>query len=228
MTGMPAARYYPLFLDLSRAKCLVIGAGAVGRRKIGSLLESGVRDLLVLDPELAEPASLPAHPALRFEARRFTPEDLTGCALVFAASGSREVNAAIAAACAEQGVFCNCADVPLEGTCIVPATTRAGEMTLAISTGGASPAYARSLRKELEGWLQEKAPLAALLGRIRPRVLALGRDTMHNADIFRVLAQSGLAAALAAGDAARCGEVLVAELPEDLHPWIAEFLDGLV
>ena len=225
---MPTPRYYPLFLDLGRVKCLVVGAGAVGRRKIGALLESGVRELVVLDPEHPASGFLPEHPALVFEARRFVPEDLAGCALVFAASGDREVNAAVAAACAERGIFCNCADAPLEGTCIVPATARAGGMALALSTGGASPAYARHLREELEGWLHEKAPLAVLLGRIRPRLLALDGDTMQNTILFRALVQSGLGAALAAGDGKRCEELLAAALPEDLHPWIAEFLDGLV
>ena len=225
---MPTPRYYPLFLDLSRAKCLVVGAGAVGRRKIDALLESGVRELVVLDPELTDSASLPGHPALVFAARRFVPEDLAGCALAFAASGSRETNAAVAAACAARGVLCNCVDAPLEGTCIVPATVRAGEMTLALSTGGASPAYARHLREELESWLPGKAPLAALLGRIRPRLLALERDTMQNTESFRALVQSGLEAALAAGDARRCEELLAAGLPQELHPWITEFLDGLV
>jgi len=221
-------RYYPLFLDLSRAKCLVVGAGAVGRRKIGALLESGVRELVVLDPELSDPALLPEHTALVFKARRFTPEDLAGCALVFAASGSRETNAAVAAACAERGIFCNCADAPLEGTCIVPATARAGEMTLALSTGGASPAYARHLREALEGWLHEKMPLTTLLGRIRPRLLALEMDTLQNTDLLRALVQSELGTALAAKDAKHCHELLAAALPEGLHPWIAEFLDGLV
>ena len=225
---MPTPRYYPLFLDLGRAKCLVVGAGAVGRRKIGALLECGVRELVVLDPELAKPPFLPEHPALVFEARHFVPEDLAGCALVFAASGSREMNAVVAAACAERGILCNCADAPLEGTCIVPATARAGGMTLALSTGGASPAYARHLREELEVWLHGKAPLAALLGRIRPQLLALERDTVQNTELFRALVQSGLGAALADGDASRCGELLAAVLPEELHPRIAEFLDGLV
>jgi precorrin-2 dehydrogenase/sirohydrochlorin ferrochelatase len=221
-------RYYPLFLDLSRAKCLVVGAGSVGRRKIGSLLEAGVRELLVLDPEFTEPACLPEHPALVFEARRFTLEDLAGCTLVFAASASREANAAVAAACAERGIFCNCADAPLEGNVLVPATARASEMTLALSTGGASPAYARLLREELENWLHEKAPLATLLGRIRPRLLALEMDTMLNSRLLHSLVRSGLGAALAAGDAEQCKELLVAMLPEDLHPWIGGFLDGPV
>ncbi|MCL2124295.1 MAG: bifunctional precorrin-2 dehydrogenase/sirohydrochlorin ferrochelatase [Desulfovibrionaceae bacterium] len=225
---MPTPRYYPLFLDLSRARCLVVGAGAVGRRKIAALLEAGVRELLVLDPEPAESALLPDHPALLFEARCFRPEDLAGCALVFAASCSRETNAAVAAACAEQGNFCNCVDAPLEGSCIVPATARAGDMMLALSTGGASPAYARHLREELEGWLHDKAPLAALLGRIRPRLLALEKDTMQNTALLRALVQSGIGAALAAGDLARCTQLLAAALPEELHPWMAEFLDGLV
>jgi precorrin-2 dehydrogenase/sirohydrochlorin ferrochelatase len=101
-------------------------------------------------------------------------------------------------------------------------------MTLALSTGGASPAYARHLREELEVWLHEHEPLAALLGRIRPRLLALERDTMQNTELFRALVQSGLGAALVAGDGKQCGELLAAALPEDLRPWIAEFLDGLV
>jgi len=225
---MPAPRYYPLFLDLGRMKCLVVGAGAVGLRKTGMLLECGVGELLVLDPDLPDRALLPEHPAARFEARCFTPEDLAGCALVFAATGSREANAAIAAACAERGIFCNCADAPLEGNCIVPATARAGDVTLALSTGGASPAYARALRKELEDWLQAKAPLAALMGRIRPCLLALGKDTRHNTKLFRALVQSGIEAALAAKDARLCGDLLAAALPEELRPRLAEFLDGLV
>jgi precorrin-2 dehydrogenase/sirohydrochlorin ferrochelatase len=101
-------------------------------------------------------------------------------------------------------------------------------MALALSTGGASPAYARHLREELEGWLHAKAPLAALLGRIRPRLLALEGETVQNTKVFRALVQSGLSAALVAGDGKQCGELLAAALPEDLHPWIAEFLDGLV
>ncbi|MCL1985044.1 MAG: bifunctional precorrin-2 dehydrogenase/sirohydrochlorin ferrochelatase, partial [Betaproteobacteria bacterium] len=158
----------------------------------------------------------------------FVPEDLAGCALAFAASGSREVNAAVAAACAERGIFCTCADAPLEGSCIVPAVARSGELTMALSTGGTSPAYARHLREELEGWLYDKAPLAALLGRIRPRLLALRMDTRQNTHLFRALVQSKLGAALAAKDGDRCRKLLVAALPEDLHPWLAEFLDGLV
>ena len=224
---MPIPRYYPLFLDLSRAKCLVAGAGAVGQRKIRSLLDSGVREVLVLDPNV-KAALLPEHPALVFEARSFAPEDLAGCALAFAASGSREVNAAVAAACAERGIFCTCADAPLEGSCIVPAVARSGELTLALSTGGASPAYARHLREDLEGWLHDKAPLATLLGRIRPRLLALRMDTMQNTHLLRALVQSKLGAALAARDGDRCKKLLAATLPKDLHPWLAEFLDGLV
>jgi len=200
----------------------------VGRRKVDALLAAGVQELVVLDTEPAERALLPEHPALVFEARDFRPDDLTGCALAFAASGSREANAAVAAACAEQGIFCNCADAPLEGSCIVPATASAGDMVLALSTGGASPAYARHLRAELEVWLQDKAPLTTLLGRIRPRLLALERDTAHNTALFHALVQSKLGEALAAGDLTRCMELLAASLPEELPPWMAEFLDGLV
>lgn len=222
---MPAA-CYPLFLDLSAAACLVVGAGAVGRRKTDGLLAAGVRHVLVLDPNPPVPSALPEHAALTFAARAFTPEDLRGRALVFACSNKREVNAAVAAACAAAGVFCNSADAPLEGNFFVPATARAGELVLALSTGGASPAYARFLREELEKWLAGKAPLAGVLGRIRSPLLALGLDTGQNAKMLRALVRSDLGTALAAGDGQRCAELLTSLLPHSLHPRIPEFLEG--
>ena len=222
------ARHYPLFLDLSRAKCLLVGAGAVGRRKIDTLLEAGAGHILALDPDPAAGQGLPAHPALVFEAREFVPEDLHACALVFAASASSAVNAAVAELCAGRGIFCNCVDAPEKGTCIVPASARCGELVLALSSGGSSPAYVRRLRNELEPWLRDKAPLASLLGRLRPRVLALGQDTVQNTELFRLLACQELEQALARGDKDLCLRLLGQMLPQSLHAHITELLDGLV
>lgn len=80
-------RYYPLFLDLTQARCLVIGAGQVGRRKIATLLECGVDDLLVLDPFVA-PSVFSANfesPHVRFEQRTFSEGDLDGKTLILPA-----------------------------------------------------------------------------------------------------------------------------------------------
>ncbi len=217
---------YPLFLDLSRLRCLVVGAGAVGRRKIAGLLDAGARDVLVLDP--GNPSDLPDHPSLRFEARAFRPEDLAGRGLVFAATGSRQANAAVTAACAEAGVLCNCADAPHEGNCAVPASARMENLAVAVSTGGAGPAYAALLRDELAQWLSTKAPQAVLLGRIRPALLALKQDTGQNANVLRALARPEIGARLAARDRRGCEKLLEGLLPAGLHSRIADFLDGLV
>jgi precorrin-2 dehydrogenase/sirohydrochlorin ferrochelatase len=219
---------YPLFLDLSRINCLVVGGGKVGGRKARALLDGGARHVLVLDPGLRDPRQLPAHPRLSLETRAFRPEDLAGRMLVFAAAGDRGANAAVAAACAEAGVFCNCADAPEEGNFFAPAAARAGNITLALSTGGANPAYARLLREQLEEWLKDKAAPALLLGRIRPRLLALRREREDNARVLETLARAPLDQALAAGDGRRCRELLERALPESLHPCITEFLDGLL
>ncbi len=106
--------YYPVFLELSGQSCLVVGAGAVGRRKIASLLECPIERLHVID--LAEPDTnlqvLLEDKRVSFTKRPFTPSDVEGCALVFAATSNRQTNDAVARACAERGILCNCADAP--------------------------------------------------------------------------------------------------------------------
>ena len=102
-------RYYPLFLSLADARCLVVGAGPVGRRKIADLLSCAPAELLVVDPALDEAALRQALDGqntapLRAEKRAFRPEDVEGRALTFAATPSAAVNSAIARLCRACGV----------------------------------------------------------------------------------------------------------------------------
>ena len=224
------AMYYPLFLNLSAARCLVVGAGDVGLRKTRTLLAANPAEVLVLDKAApgAEWLPLREHPTLRMETRSFVPEDVQGRTLVFACTSARAVNAAVAEACSRHGVLCNCADAPLEGNCIVPATARQGDLTAALSTGGGSPAWARVLRQELEAWLAPRAAMTHLLARLRPHVLALGDDTGQNTALFRALAHSPLPEALAEKDGDRCQALLKRALPDVLHPIIPELLHDLL
>lgn len=222
--------YYPLFLDLRHVRCLIVGAGGVGQRKAGAVLEAGPLELLVLDPALPLDAwaTWRGHPALRLERRAFAAADLDGRQLVFACTPDRAENSRIAALCAPRGIWCNVADAPQEGNCHVPACARSGGMTAALSTGGDSPAWARVVREELEGWLAPRAAMGTLLGRLRPHVLALGQDTVQNTELFRTLARSPLPTLLGAGDKAGCEALLRRLLPESLHTIIAEMLHELV
>lgn len=244
--------YYPLFMQLSTAHCLLVGAGAVGLRKARTLLAAHPASLLVLD--ITEPGAewdaVRAHPALCLETRPFTPHDVHGRNLVFACTGCRAVNAEVAQACRERGILCNCADAPEEGSFIVPATARAGfddsihnegaynaptpknrqngELMAALSTGGDSPAWAKVLREELEVWLTPRVPMTVLLARLRPLVLALGADTGQNTALFRTLVRSPLRHALAQRNAQACRQYLREALPDALHPHIPELLYDLI
>lgn len=221
---MPFA--YPLFLSLEGEHCLVVGLGEVGRRKLAGVLAAGVGSVLALDcapagdsPEIPARAGADAPFAdarVRVERRACTAADIAPCRLVFAATNDAAENARIAALCREARVLCNCASAPSLGQFAVPAQARCGELRAALSTGGASPALARILRRELEEWLAPRAALAAFLGLLRPLVLAMGRDTRHNSQLFRKVAASPLGAWLAAGDLARSRDWLERELPPDL------------
>lgn len=220
--------YYPIFLDISHASCLIVGAGEVGQRKLATLLLAEPQRVVVMDTAPLPCTQLLQNARVHFVQQAFSPVCLEGHSLVFAATANRSANAAIAAACQVQGIWCNCADAPTEGSFIVPATATHGSLTASLSTGGSSPALARKLRQELEEWLAPRSSLATLMGRIRPFVLSLGLNTEQNTRIFRELTASGLQTALADKDAAQCETHLRALLPAALHSHIVEFLYDLI
>ena len=229
MRTQPTAPLYPIFISLAGIHCLVVGLGQVGQRKLSGLLACDPASVLVLD--LSEPAAevapLLADPRVHFVSRSCTQADLQGRALVFAATGSMAENSRIAAMCAEAGILCNSASNPDEGCFQVPAVARHAPLAAALSTGGASPALARRWKGELQKWLEPRSRMAALMGRLRPLVLALGEDTGQNTRLFRKLADSALQQWLEENDLENCRRCLQAELPPALHADIAELLHDL-
>lgn len=227
-------RYYPIFVDLTGKRCLVVGAGRVGRRKIHSLLACSPAEILVLDPGKPRPElkTLAQQPGVRLERRAFRPADAANRALAFVATPSREVNRLIAAHCRAVGVWCNVADALDESDFIVPAQVKSGPLSLAISTGGASPALAKALREDLEKWLGERyCKLVCLLDKLRPEILALGLGSDADAAIFRSLCASPtrelLANALNTADKAEAEALLHEILPSSLFSTLAELLHEL-
>ncbi|GFK94243.1 Siroheme synthase [Fundidesulfovibrio magnetotacticus] len=223
-------RYYPLFADLSRKRCLVVGAGEVGQRKIGALASCGASEILVLDtrePD-ASMGEVLALPGVSFEQRSFKDEDLDGRFLVIASTSDEELNWRISRACEARGILCNIVDQPEKCSFIVPALFTQGDLTVAISTGGASPALARKIRKGLGEFLGTEYGAALLLmSRLRPLVLELGLGSPRNGAIFRGLVDSGLLEALEARDQATAADLLERHIPTQLAPRIPELLDGL-
>jgi precorrin-2 dehydrogenase/sirohydrochlorin ferrochelatase len=159
----------PIFLDMTDRLAVVVGGGDVGRRKLGTLLESGARVRLVcLEPRAADLTS----PCLEWLTEAYRPEHLAGAALVFAAA-TPIVNRQVVADARALWIWVNAADEPQGGDFFLPAFFRRGAFMVAVSTGGAAPHLARSVRDRLatqfdaafDDWLR-------LLGELRPFILA--------------------------------------------------------
>jgi precorrin-2 dehydrogenase/sirohydrochlorin ferrochelatase len=138
---------YPIFLDLSGRRCVVVGGGEVADRKARKLLQARA-EVVVISPEVRPELESVAAEVHR---RPYEEGDLEGAYLAFAATDSREVNAAVAREANERGVPVNVADRPSEGDFAVPSLVRRGRLQIAVSTGGASPTLARGIKGELEG-----------------------------------------------------------------------------
>ena len=141
---------YAAFLMLQGRKCVVVGAGDVGERKIDGLLESGA-DVVVIGPD--------ATPGVRAYARDgrivwvdrpYATGDLDGAFLAIAATDDREVNKRVAEEASDRRVLLNVVDDPALCTFTAPALLKRGDLTVAISTNGKSPAMARKVREDLE------------------------------------------------------------------------------
>jgi precorrin-2 dehydrogenase/sirohydrochlorin ferrochelatase len=137
---------YPIFLDLSGRRCVVVGGGEVASRKAHKLLQARAR-VVVISPEIKpELESV----AVEIHRRHYREGDLEGAYLAFAATDSRETNAAVAWEAKERGIPVNVADKPSDGDFALPSTLRRGSLQVAVSTGGASPTLARRIKNELE------------------------------------------------------------------------------
>ena len=145
-----SAFLFPVMLDLEGRECLVVGAGVVAARKVAGLLDAGAR-VTVVSPVLA-PAVLDIarDGRLRWWPREYAKGDVTGFALVMVATDDEAVNALVAAEARERSIWVNCADDPARCDFILPSVLRRGPLTVAVSTGGASPTVAHMVREELE------------------------------------------------------------------------------
>ena len=164
---------YPIFLDLRNKKCVVVGGGSVAERKVRGLIAAGAR-VWVIAPAVSESLDgLAAAGRIRLERRGFHGSDVKGAALVFAATDREAVNDEVAHASEETGVPVNRSDGTNPGDFTVPSTLRRGGFQVAVSTGGASPAYARMVRRHLEGVLGcEHGSVVDYFARLRPSVMA--------------------------------------------------------
>ncbi len=143
-------RFYPVFLDLAERPCLVVGGGVVAERKAVGLFDAGA-DLTVVSPGLTPHLEdLVRRHKISHRQKRFEESDLAGFFLAIAATNDPAVNTAVARACRSRGILANVAAPPDESSFIVPSVVEQGDLLIAVSTCGSSPALSRKVRQELE------------------------------------------------------------------------------
>lgn len=173
--------------------CLVVGGGAVGLRKVRTLLECGARVTVVslaLHPDLEQLASdgtITAH------VREYRTSDLDGVFLVICATDHEPTNEKVGVQSRERNLLVNVADRPRECTFILPSVLRRGALVLTISTGGKSPAFAKRLRRELEQRFgPEYGPFLDIMGAARSRLLAKEHAPEEHRSLFGAIIDRGL------------------------------------
>ncbi len=173
--GDKLAAYYPIFLNISGRRCVVVGGGQVALRKVTTLLEHRAV-VEVISPDLCAGLSQLAEKGeIGVFQREYQSGDLEGAVIAIAATDDRNTNLAVAKEARARAVLVNVVDDAGNSDFIAPAYVRRGDVTIAVSTAGRSPALARKIRTKLEkDFGEEYASLAGLLGEVRSEVKRQG------------------------------------------------------
>jgi precorrin-2 dehydrogenase / sirohydrochlorin ferrochelatase len=166
---------YPVMLDGARFTAVVIGGGEVAARKTRALIDGGVQVTVVAPRAVDELSDLAGAGRIRWEAREARDEDVASATIVVAATDSGEVNRRFATIAAARGVLVNVVDDPATGNFVTPSVHRAGDLTIAVSTGRA-PAAAAAIRANIGQQFDHRyADAIGALRALRDRLFAAGQ-----------------------------------------------------
>jgi siroheme synthase-like protein len=163
----------PIFMRLEGRRCLVVGAGTVAQTKIESLRAAGASITVVAPQAIAPIRELAAEGAVTWRERAFEPADLDGAFLVIAATNAPGINHAVYQESLRRNVLCNAVDDPPNCDFYFGSVVARGDLQIAISTAGESPALAQRLRREIDAQLPDDlGPWLSELGALRREVRA--------------------------------------------------------
>jgi len=185
---------YPVFLDVSGRPALVVGGGPVAARKAAMLASCEAEVTVVAAGTSPEMEELARTGKVNLDIREFTPEDIHGkLAIVVAATGDPGLNEEVARIAAGHGVLSNSADPPDAGDVILPSVINEGPLTVAVSTGGISPALSKKLRKDLSAVLSKGyGPFLEFMASARERLKAGVASQEDRAAALNSLVESDL------------------------------------
>lgn len=170
-------RMFPIFLKLESRPCLVVGAGLIAEGKIQGLLAERASVKVVAPEATSQIRQWASAGAIDWQQREFESADLEGKFLVIVATASRDVNSRVFTEAHAKGILCNAVDDPPNCDFYYPAVVRRGDLQIAISTGGQSPALAQRIRQELEQQFgPEYESWVAELGKQREELAASDLD----------------------------------------------------
>jgi precorrin-2 dehydrogenase/sirohydrochlorin ferrochelatase len=160
--------YYPIYIDIEDHAVLIVGGGTVCARKAETMMRYGAR-VTIVSPEITdEIAAWEREGGLAVQRKMYAESDLDGASMVIASTDDQCVNARVARDCRRRRIPVNVVDVTHLCEFIVPAIVEKGSIQIAVSTGGKSPAIARTLKEELQRTIgPEFAEVNDLLGTLR-------------------------------------------------------------
>ena len=208
-------KYYPVFWDITGKKCVVIGGGEVAARKVARLLDCGAK-VCVISPDLVpELADLTREQRISHIPSEYNGRGMDGAVLVIGATDDEQTNAAISQDAKTKGIPVNIVDDPQKCDFILPSLVERGDLSIAVSTGGNSPALARRLREELEAvYGEEYATLLNILGQLRAR---MKKNAGVGKNWFDQLMLAGLLDAIRRKDAGAVKKIIRDVTGEEVH-----------
>ncbi len=185
-------KYYPVFLDVKARPCLIVGGGPVGVRKARALEKCGAKVTLVSEYVDTACRDLERR-GIRIEEKMYEKADTKEMFLVFAATNNALLNQQVQADAGAAGALCNVADAADQSDFILPSTVDRGDLILAVSTSGASPAMAKKIREELfDQFGPEYADMLGLMRAVRKKLLASGHTPDDHRKSFHALIEKGI------------------------------------
>jgi precorrin-2 dehydrogenase/sirohydrochlorin ferrochelatase len=210
-------KYYPVSLRVAGRRCVVVGGGAVAERKVRSLLDAGARVAVVAPRLSAGLAELAAQGAIEHSARGYQRGDLGGALLAYAATDDEPLHAEIADEAEAASVLLNVVDRPRWCSFIVPSIMRRGDLTVAVSTAGGSPALARRVRTDIERALGPEYERALdVLARLRRHLQSQALSAEERQRILTGLVASDLLDRLREPDAGAVDRLLAEHAGRDV------------
>lgn len=217
------AAYFPLFLQLSGRPVVVFGGGAVAERKVNRLLQAGA-EVTVVAPNITKNlAALVKAQRIKHLHRGYRPEDLKGYILAFAATNDELINARIAQEAGVRDILVNVADRPELCSFILPSVLTRGDLILAVSTSGKSPALAKKIREDLEDYFGPEYEIyLQLIAQARERALTEVPDQSRREILFQTLFDSDLLKWLRQGEESKARNFIEQMLKEAATPSVVD------